>query len=188
MMGNAMLQFHEWDILLLRWLHQNRATALDDFLANVSYVTSFVSIGVMLVVLLWSFKTRSKALRFQSFQLMLAVVTVAIFTFCLKLLISRQRPFITYADVEKLSEGGSHSFPSGHTAEAFALATAILCLFKNRALSIVAFSWAIVIAYSRMALGVHYPSDVLGGAIVGCAVSFLMLKLSMPKNVQPGQS
>lgn len=186
MMGNAMLQFHEWDILILRWLQQNRIEHWDVFLTNLSYVTSFVSIAVMLAVLLWSFKTRSKALRFQFFQLVLAVTTVAIFTFLLKLLISRQRPFITYADVEKLSEGGSHSFPSGHTAEAFALATAIFYLFKNRALSLVAFSWAIVVAYSRMALGVHYPSDVLGGAIVGCAVSFLMLKLSMPKNAQRG--
>jgi len=182
MMREAFRLFHEYDIGLLRRVHQNRVEHWDDLLTTLSYSTSFVSIAVMLVVLLWSLKTRSKALRFQSFQLMLAVAIAAILTFFLKLLISRQRPFITYSDVEKLSEGGSHSFPSGHTAEVFALAVAISFLFKNKVLTMLAFSWAMVIAYSRMALGVHYLSDVLGGAVLGWLSGLLTITLSIQKN------
>jgi undecaprenyl-diphosphatase len=106
---------------------------------------------------------------------MLAVLIIAAtISFSIKTIISRERPFKAYPDIEKLSEAGSHSFPSGHTNEAFAMAVAFSLLVPKRKFVIPLFIWASLVAYSRMALGVHYPSDVIGGMIIGSLIGWLV--------------
>jgi len=63
---------------------------------------------------------------------------------------------------------GSSSFPSGHTASAFAFAAAVSPDFPQLALPL--YALATVVGYSRVHTGVHFPSDVMGGAVVGMAV------------------
>ena len=67
----------------------------------------------------------------------------------------------------------SHSFPSGHTATAFAGATALSYFFPRATAAFVVLAAAI--AYSRLYVGVHFPLDVLGGAAIGVATSLLLL-------------
>jgi len=67
----------------------------------------------------------------------------------------------------------SHSFPSGHTATAFAGATALSFFFPRAAPAFVVLAAAI--AYSRLYVGVHFPLDVLGGALIGVATALLLL-------------
>jgi membrane-associated phospholipid phosphatase len=67
----------------------------------------------------------------------------------------------------------SHSFPSGHTATAFAGATALSFFFPRAAPAF--FVLAAAIAYSRLYVGVHFPLDVLGGAAIGVATALLLL-------------
>ncbi|VBB45286.1 Phosphoesterase PA-phosphatase related protein [uncultured Paludibacter sp.] len=64
-------------------------------------------------------------------------------------------------------KAGGYSFVSSHAANSFGLALLTSLLFKNRIYTIVVLLWAALVAYSRVFLGVHYPGDVLGGAIVG---------------------
>jgi membrane-associated phospholipid phosphatase len=73
------------------------------------------------------------------------------------------------------------SFPSGHTVTAFALATAISHLWPR--LSIPAWIFAISIGISRIAIGAHYPSDVLGGAFIGTLSVYLILYYWKKKTV-----
>jgi undecaprenyl-diphosphatase len=68
-----------------------------------------------------------------------------------------------------------HSFPSGHTATAFA-AAAILAFFYRK-LFFLAFIPALLVAWSRIGLGVHFPLDTLGGALLGGGVSFVVIEL-----------
>lgn len=70
--------------------------------------------------------------------------------------------------------GGSFGFPSCHAANTAALATFIILLFRIRALSIFMVVWALAICYSRMYLGVHYPSDILVGMTVGIIYAILV--------------
>jgi undecaprenyl-diphosphatase len=71
--------------------------------------------------------------------------------------------------------GGKYGFVSSHSANMFSIATFMFLLFKNefpKSIYLV-FVWAGIIAYSRVYLGVHYPGDILGGAILGSAVSVI---------------
>ena len=80
--------------------------------------------------------------------------------------------------------GGSYGFVSSHAANFFALATFIGAFF-SRSFRIGAFSVAILVAYSRIYLGVHYPGDVIGGAVIGslCGLTVLLVfrKLVIPR-------
>jgi undecaprenyl-diphosphatase len=70
----------------------------------------------------------------------------------------------------------SRSFPSGHTATAFAAATMLTLLFPRGAPAF--YVLASAIAYSRLYLGVHFPLDVVGGIVIGVATALLLLAAS----------
>lgn len=72
----------------------------------------------------------------------------------------------------------SASFPSGHTSAAFVIATALSIAFPKRYVIVFSFLWAFATGYSRMYLGVHYPSDVIAGAIVGIGSAFIIYKIN----------
>lgn len=66
-------------------------------------------------------------------------------------------------------KGGSYGFISSHAANSFAVAIFVSLFFKVRWVTLAVFIWALVVSYSRIYLGVHYPFDIAGGAIVGIA-------------------
>ncbi len=113
-------------------------------------------------------------MRRQFLILALVLILVAMVSQGLKALVYRERPFVTHPSIEKLSEAGSSSFPSGHTLEAFAIAAALSLLFSRKQVVIPVYIWAMLVAYSRMALGVHYPSDVLAGIFIGTFIGWIV--------------
>jgi undecaprenyl-diphosphatase len=70
--------------------------------------------------------------------------------------------------------GGLYGFVSNHAANTFALAAFLSLLIKNKAFTLSIFIWASVVSYSRVYLGVHYPGDVLCGAILGVLIAWLV--------------
>ncbi len=86
----------------------------------------------------------------------------------------RPRPFIALHLPHLLSDM-SYSFPSGHTIFMFALATGIF--FVNRKFSYFLYASGLVIGLARVMGGVHYPSDILGGAILGILTGYIVYKL-----------
>lgn len=73
-----------------------------------------------------------------------------------------------------LYRGGNFGFISSHAGNSFALATFVTLFFKVRWVSIAMFIWAAIVSYSRIYLGVHYPGDIIGGALVGIAAGILI--------------
>lgn len=78
-----------------------------------------------------------------------------------------ENPLSEFVQIVNDYRGGRYGFPSCHAANTFGLAFFIFYLFRNRALNWFIMLWAIVTCYSRSYLGVHYPGDLLVGAIVG---------------------
>jgi membrane-associated phospholipid phosphatase len=94
-------------------------------------------------------------------------------TVAMKYGIARPRPFVSYGDlIYKKTHAGSSSFPSGHTSSAFQWATSCVLAKPKWYVAVPAYMYACGIGYSRMYLGVHYPTDILSGAVVGTASAF----------------
>ena len=106
----------------------------------------------------------------------------SILTVGLKYMIKRERPFVAERDIYQKTYAGSHSFPSGHTSIAFVTATNLTLAYPKWYVAVPAYLWAGSVGYSRMHLGVHYPSDVLVGAIVGTLSGFLAFKVNQKFN------
>jgi undecaprenyl-diphosphatase len=89
-------------------------------------------------------------------------------------LVDRARPFVADPGQVHLfvSHGSDPSFPSDHATASFAIAVAILV--RNRTWGLVALVAATVLSVGRVAVGVHYPSDVLAGAILGSAIGLML--------------
>jgi membrane-associated phospholipid phosphatase len=100
-------------------------------------------------------------------------------TYSLKNIINRPRPYTTYPnDIVAYESMKSMSFPSGHTSIAFATATALSLKYPKWYVIAPSYAWASYVGYSRMNLGVHYPSDVLAGAVLGAGSAWLTYKVN----------
>jgi undecaprenyl-diphosphatase len=108
--------------------------------------------------------------RVQPFVLVLLAVAAADgIAGLLKVTVGSHRP----SDPGLVTIPHSHSFPSGHTATAFAAATVLSSLLPRAAPAF--YVLAAAIAYSRVYVGVHWPLDVLGGVVLGVATALLLL-------------
>lgn len=94
----------------------------------------------------------------------------------MKAVIVRPRPFETLQGVKTKHEWSAigSSFPSGHAAQAFSIATFLALRHKSLLVTVPAFLWAGTVSYGRIYLGLHYPSDVLGGALLGTGIAVLV--------------
>ena len=85
--------------------------------------------------------------------------------------IKRDRPFEVVSGVhQRVSPSDQFSFPSGHTAAAFVIATLIRHFFPS--LLVPVYLWAFLMGVSRIYLGVHYPTDMLAGLVIGIFSAF----------------
>lgn len=99
-------------------------------------------------------------------------------TLAVKNTVRRKRPYVSYPEIIAYENLSSKSFPSGHTSSAFNTATSVTLSFPEWYVAVPSYVWAVSVGYSRMNLGVHYPSDVLCGAILGSFSAFLTYKIN----------
>jgi len=97
-------------------------------------------------------------------------------------IVKRDRPSVSLPDVNTMhmDTADKYSMPSGHTTAAFAIATMLTLRYPKPYVYIPAYVWATFVGYGRIYMGLHYPSDVLAGAILGSA-SALAIHLISPQ-------
>lgn len=163
------------EIQILDWIQGLRAPWLDSFMMAVTTLGNAGVIWILLAaVLLIGKKTRPAGLAVAAALILDLILCNGI----LKPLFARVRPFDVNTAVELLvARPLDFSFPSGHTAAAFAAASA-LGFAGRRRYCLAALVLAALMAFSRLYLYVHYPTDVLGGILVGLLCGFLGALLS----------
>jgi membrane-associated phospholipid phosphatase len=164
------------DIKMLRAINSPETLPSDDFFRFVSNSEAFIVVGVPLGMGITGYINHDKKLFRNACIIVVASAINSGIVNILKYSINRDRPFVTYPDITKKSKAGSPSFPSGHTSSAFATATSISLEYPKWYVIAPSYLWAGTVGYSRMHLGVHYPSDVLCGAIIGAGSSYLTYK------------
>jgi undecaprenyl-diphosphatase len=175
------------DIDVLKNINHNRNDILDIFFNLLSDTVAWMAYGVPICLLTIGFLKKKKTIKVNGLYLGAATLISALISTALKHFVNRVRPFVTYPFIEKLSSGGSPSFPSGHTTDAYAMATAVCFAYPKWYVIAPAYLWASAVGYSRMYLGVHYPSDVLAGVVIGtltAALCFMAKKAITNKREQ----
>lgn len=186
LLAAALLAWSQLDIVLLADINTGREKRLDPFFIAITHTAGPFAFGIPLIMLIVSLVRNDLLLRLATWYVMISVAVAVAITNLMKYTINRPRPFETYSFIEKLTSGGSPSFPSGHTSDAFVLAMALSLAFRRKWVTIVTFIWAFTMGYTRMGLGVHYPADVLVGAVVGITSAYAVYELTRSK-LLPGR-
>lgn len=144
----------------------------------------FVWIPLFLFILLLFFykKPRKEAFLVTLFFILLLVASDQISSAVFKPIFERLRPthhpdFKDLVDIVNDYRGGLYGFISGHAANSFALATFLALVYRNRWTTLAAFFWATLNSYTRIYLGVHFISDIVGGMVVGTVIALLIYEL-----------
>lgn len=166
------------DISILKSINSCRNKNLDPAFRGISNSVTPVSIAVPVTVLAAGYIKRDSTLKNKGLCIGASLIVAAGVCTGLKYSINRKRPFVTYPFIEKAGGGGSPSFPSGHTSDAFATATSLSLAFPKWYVIAPAYVYACTVGYARMNLGVHYPTDVLAGAVTGAGCSYLCYRLN----------
>ncbi len=128
----------------------------------VTFLASFLIWLMFLVAFLFLYKRKKTRVLFVFFSVVMSWVISQM----IKDLFFTVRPFnINGFPTLTITNPNDNSFPSGHTTSAFALATAVFIV--NRKLGILMFVLALFVGLGRVLSNVHYPVDILGGAVLG---------------------
>jgi undecaprenyl-diphosphatase len=127
-----------------------------------------------LLLLVWR---GAGAARVWALAVFLAIAGLAALVLVVKFAIRRRRPEGEWGGLYRLTD--PHSFPSGHAARAFLLATLVVA-WGPAWLAPILVIWAPLVALSRVAMGLHYVSDIVGGAALGVAVAVVVSQVLVP--------
>ena len=165
---------YNMDITILDWIQSVfKCAFLDWFMPIVTSLGNAGIVWIIICVLLLVYKKTRKYGVMMGCALILCLLIGNLF---LKPVVARVRPFDINTAIDILIKKPlDFSFPSGHTMSSFAAATIIAN--ANFKMGIISFIVAVLIAFSRLYLYVHYPSDVLVGALIGVLLGIISIKL-----------
>jgi membrane-associated phospholipid phosphatase len=173
----------------VKWLssiYRGSSAGKDNLAKGFSASVAPLSFAVPAAIFIRGLVKKDSALTDKGIRASMALAFNAIVSAGLKYYADRSRPYVIYPDLFKAKEKtGVYSFPSSHTSFAFATAASLTLGFRKWYVSVPAYLWAAGAGWSRMRLGVHYPTDVLAGALIGTASSFLTFKLDKLINRKP---
>lgn len=172
--------FPAWDESLFKYINELHSDSRDTIMIFLSDKYVWIPLYALLI---WKiYQQNSKAIKAALLYLVLAVIWAdQISSSILKPWVKRLRPshvpeFQSWIHLPN-GPGGLYGFCSSHAANAFAVAVGIFLITRNKSLGISLIIWAGLISFSRIYLGVHYPVDVITGAIVGTSGAIILKRL-----------
>ncbi len=163
-----------FDINLLKPINKNETNFKNKYLELNASSVSPLSVGIPAGVAIAGFIAHNKLLQKDALYMGGAFIVSSIITQGTKRIVNRKRPFETYSFIVKRDdESGGLSFPSGHTSAAFCTATSVALRYRKWYFAVPSYVFAVSTGWARMYQGVHYPTDVMTGAIVGAGSAWL---------------
>ncbi len=157
-----------------QYIYLHRYHGADAFLSWCTTHATIISFSLLLLLALGYFVRKQRIYIYTALNAAVLTGLTALASNAIKLSVERLRPYEVMEQIKTpLIYSGGYSFPSGHTTEVFTLFFTVAFLIKNKWLKGVFLFWALLIAYTRMAFGVHYPLDVTGGIVL----SYLMVRI-----------
>lgn len=172
------------DTQLLLWINSFNTPALDQFMWLLSHKLVWVPMYLITIALVFN--------RFGLKRGLMIIIGVALAVTLadqtcatiIRPLVQRMRPanpdnpISTLVHIVNGYRGGRYGFPSCHAANTFAVATYLSYVFRRRTLVVWSlFLWAAFNCYSRMYLGVHYPGDIIVGAMIGSIMGYVSYRI-----------
>ena len=173
-----MLKFiSDIDQSILLWIHQYMTNPIFDLLMPfITHEENWV-FPILLLLLFLGIKGGKRGKITLLLLITVLSITDSLCAQVLKPLFERIRP--SHLDIEGISllvsKGGKWSMPSNHAANMFALSVVLSYFYQKTSLAI--YSLALLITFSRVYVGVHFPGDVIAGAFIGYTTSWLVLTL-----------
>lgn len=166
------------DVKLLKSINQTGSNFKDDYSNAVSKTVKVYSLAAPTGIFVAGLLKHDKKLQKDGAMMMAGFIGTTIITQGMKRGIKRDRPYLTHPFIVKRTETSGYSFPSGHTSSAFYTSTYLCILFPKWYVIVPASLYAASAGYARMYQGVHYPTDVLAGAVLGAGSAWLSQKAS----------
>jgi len=167
-----------FDGKLSQYIYLHRPAGADSFLLWATNNATAITFAFILVLIFLYFVKKRQKYLYAAVNILIIIGLSAVVSNLLKMITKRLRPYDVFDNMVLHSSigAGGYSFPSGHTTEVFALSVAVFLLLRNPYLRWLSLFWALLIAYTRMAFGVHYPSDILGGILIGSLTAWFWLR------------
>ena len=171
LIASMQVQAQNWDINPVRkvngWETHDASKAL-------SHSGLILPVGIPTAMGIYALVKNDKPMLKEAVYIGTSVIEALGITMAMKYTFDRQRPYQKYPDlIHPVSTEPDPSFPSGHTAAAFSLATSLSITYPKWYVIAPSAVWACGVGLSRINQGVHYPSDVLTGAAIGVGCAFV---------------
>lgn len=153
-------------------LAESRTPAKTGFFMFLSKHNDVVNVGVPLGLLAGGIIADDKRMRQNALYVASSSAVNALVTMLIKKVVKRPRPFLANVKIQAVYQPSHYSFPSGHTSTSFTTATALSQAYPKWYVVVPSYLWAGSVSFSRLYLGVHYPTDVAAGALLGTGTAF----------------
>lgn len=158
------------DVAILFFINKTLANSFLDLIMPFTHTLPYFFWGLLTAFFFFRKKDRNLAL-----LMIIAIAVNTILATAIKNFVARERPYQVFDVRQLVTEENNQSFPSNHTQLSFLLSTIIFSFYRR--LGIILFLLSAVIAFGRIYVGVHYPSDVVAGALIGILLALIILKL-----------
>lgn len=166
--------WHRLDEHILEELAAGRTDGQTKLWRFVSDANNYINAGIPVGVLVDGLIRNDDRTKRNGLYMAASTATTYLLNLAIKRLVRRPRPFLSDTRLVPVYRPGEYSFPSGHTSSVFSAMTSLSRCYPKWYVIAPSFVWAAGVGYSRMYLGVHYPTDVTAGAVLGAGTAFAM--------------
>lgn len=162
---------NNWDISIFTYFNSIHTPYMDNLMWVISSKNAWIPLYLALIIIMF-LRNWKQAIVILGVSILCIILADQLSSSIIKPLAERLRPshnsdLISTIHIVNGYRGSLYGFVSSHAANTFAFILLLSLIFKRWQFTFAGFTWAILVAYSRLYLGVHYLGDLIGGAIIG---------------------